>query len=739
MDDFQIDARRWRFLETPDRYIEGETGGLELEPLTRQFKTAREILNRLAAGRGVLLADDVGLGKTTVGALVAWIVASQDKRVRIYAPNEVLRRRWAEELTRHVPLLKRLGGTYDGIRSNHIRQGEVERLRDGSIQVATHHALVKSHGNNEQRTACDLMIIDEAHRAKGDGSAFNDALRNLGDRAKRKLILTATPFSIRLAELEQLLQFVGASELGAVSQYAKDLKQLYSLGDGHDVAAEAGRLESAARVAIEALQPYLIRHGIDDLSPAERKYFGNVEKERWDIATPPASPEDIELLLRMDRLLQLAPERKGERRNDPRFHIGWRHVDTELDRAAKRSNLNDDPVFAQHIKKAKRSLSVRDKTPHPKIAAVTQAIYPLLGSGEKVLIFCHHRAAAGELLTELEKLPKADKPAGGPGEAVWREAWESLLTAENIWPEEEKRPHGYDELMKPIIDWLCTTGVRRQIAGWLDKPAVRAEALANQLSKAKPRNAARGVPTIVEAATTLVNVLLDEQSTSTRAVLKSIAKGTRSFGGQVSHFPGRLDEGLRVMGSWDHDSERKPPKTLYTGKPDIVLALFNSPFGPDVLVTTDRLSEGVDLHRFCRHVIHYELDPSPVRTIQRNGRVRRVGSWAALTGLPICYAYPTFGGTRDEKAVGIMRQRIQAFGLLLGGVPPLDDELSDSGESFAGKVLGRARKNLEKLNRALGVAGGQQAVDGDDGFGRRGGQRRLEPSDLRGDRPDGEG
>ena len=54
-----------------------------------------------------------------------------------------------------------------------------------------------------------------------------------------------------------------------------------------------------------------------------------------------------------------------------------------------------------------------------------------------------------------------------------------------------------------------------------------------------------------------------------------------------------------------------------------------------MLVTTDRLSEGVDLHRCCRHLIHYELDPSRVRTLQRNGRVRRVGSWAALTGKPI--------------------------------------------------------------------------------------------------------
>lgn len=164
MDDFQIDARRWRFLDNPARYIKHEPGGLEIEPLKRQFKTAKEILTRLADGRGVLLADDVGLGKTIVGALVAWVVACQDKRVRIYAPNDVLRRRWAEEIERHVPMLDQIGASKD-----RIRQGDVERLRSGSIQVATHRALVRSHGNSEQRTACDLMIIDEAHRAKGVG------------------------------------------------------------------------------------------------------------------------------------------------------------------------------------------------------------------------------------------------------------------------------------------------------------------------------------------------------------------------------------------------------------------------------------------------------------------------------------------------------------------------------------------------------------------------------------------
>lgn len=687
MDDFQLDARKWRFLNNPGRYLREATGGLHVEPLKRQFRTAKDILARFVDGRGVLLADDVGLGKTTIGALVAWAVACQNKRVRIYAPNEVLRRRWAEELERHVPMLSHLGASTDC-----IKQGEVERLNWGRIQVATHHALVKSHSKSKLRVACDLMIIDEAHRAKGEGSAFNEALHSLGDHAKRKLILTATPFSIRLTELEQLLRFAGATELEAVRHYAMELKRLYTLGQGHDLATEAQRLLGAAEAAIAQLQPYVVRHGIDDLSASEKKHFGVVAATPWRIATASATHDDLSLLLRMDRLLQLTAERKGERRNDPRFHTGWQHVGTALARVMDQDETTHSLPIRQHIHAAKSAHDTRSAGPHPKIAAVTEAVRAVLDDGEKVLVFCHHRATARELLEALEwslKMPGVNRD--GPPEKVWRAAWEAVL-------HEEK-----SALVAPIIDWLCTSGLRVQISGWLTEPADTPEGLVRQFQTIRPRNAAPQVAVISQAAQALVRKLLDEQSTSTLALLKSMTKKQRVFGGELSHFPGGLDDGHRVMGTWHHEADTPRPKTLYTGKPDIVIDVFNSPFGPDVLIATDRLSEGVDLHRCCRHLIHYELDPSPVRTLQRNGRVRRVGSWASLTSQPICYAYPSFDGTRDEKAVQVMKQRINAFGLLLGGVPSLDDENVEREQSFAETALGETRKRLSLLNRRLAV------------------------------------
>ena len=109
----RLSANQWQFLAAPDRYVEASQNSgrkLVLESTRRQFLTARDILSRLNGSyddkpcRGILLADDVGLGKTTVAALVAWVVASAGERrgVRILAPNDVMMRRWEDELLSHV-------------------------------------------------------------------------------------------------------------------------------------------------------------------------------------------------------------------------------------------------------------------------------------------------------------------------------------------------------------------------------------------------------------------------------------------------------------------------------------------------------------------------------------------------------------------------------------------------------------------------------------------------------------
>src|ERR1017187_1956294 len=117
-----LSANQWQFLSYPDQYVAASTKReLIPESTKRQFVTARDILARLDgsygqdARKGVLLADDVGLGKTPVAALVAWVVACAGAkgRVRILAPNEVIMRRWVDELLSHVEPLRKCAPVLD--------------------------------------------------------------------------------------------------------------------------------------------------------------------------------------------------------------------------------------------------------------------------------------------------------------------------------------------------------------------------------------------------------------------------------------------------------------------------------------------------------------------------------------------------------------------------------------------------------------------------------------------------
>jgi RecG-like helicase len=108
-----LTANQWQFLCRPDAYVAASEGKLDPNSTPRQLRTARDIVERMngsygqSVRRGILLADDVGLGKTAVASFVAWVIASAGSAgvVKILVPNDVMRRKWVEELRFHVPML----------------------------------------------------------------------------------------------------------------------------------------------------------------------------------------------------------------------------------------------------------------------------------------------------------------------------------------------------------------------------------------------------------------------------------------------------------------------------------------------------------------------------------------------------------------------------------------------------------------------------------------------------------
>jgi superfamily II DNA or RNA helicase len=102
---------------------------------------------------------------------------------------------------------------------------------------------------------------------------------------------------------------------------------------------------------------------------------------------------------------------------------------------------------------------------------------------------------------------------------------------------------------------------------------------------------------------------------------------------------------------------------------------FNTPYRPEMLVSTSVGQEGIDLHRECRHVIHHDLCWNPATIEQRTGRVDRIGSKVERErggaqdgdGPTLEIAVPYLAATYDERMFEELYRRAQLFEVTLGG------------------------------------------------------------------------
>jgi ERCC4-related helicase len=691
-----------RFL-TSASTIDKLAAACNLHPVSfaRQTHSAHRLLEKLfyvphRSGQGMLLADEVGLGKTTVGALVA-LVASRHgdgRSVRILAPNPTVAQRWRDELKRLVDGLQTVRPLL--IKDTNIR-GQAQRLHPGHVHVTTHGQALQ---RNQVRG--DLLIVDEAHRSKHAESEFRKAVVQASKTSSQLLFLTATPMSTRPKDMADLLAVLGGKHVASAAQALGD--QIVKLYDPSDELSEEERteqLQQAAQQALKVLPDYVVRHTVDDLKPEERTVFGR-GRTSWSIPVPHATPEELALLVRADRILRLAYPR-GTRFNDPQYHVArepLRQALADARRALRNSRRWD--VAAPHFD-ALEQTGVLD-TVHPKMVALAEALHQPLADNNKVVVFCHHHLVAAELTRVLHDtlLPY---PSSAIDPVVWRDALRQVIQPPTLDDAASATQRKNAVLMRDnFIDWTCSPSFRNQIGSWLvGKRTDSVARLVALLEKAKaPRSHQR--TSVAEALQALFNEVTKSTARSTSEIFRRLNQRRERGEVTLESLPFGSSKGTaRILGACHAEAGSGPAHVyLRETRPELLMALFNSPFGPDVLVLTDRYSEGIDLHKACRLLVHYELDPSAMRTVQRNGRVRRVGGLAGAVAKPVAYAMPAFGGTRDERLVDIMHGRLKNFGLLLGAVRDINDsDLDADVDERAQRILDKAKPTLAALSKAM--------------------------------------
>jgi len=114
-----------------------------------------------------------------------------------------------------------------------------------------------------------------------------------------------------------------------------------------------------------------------------------------------------------------------------------------------------------------------------------------------------------------------------------------------------------------------------------------------------------------------------------------------------------------------------------------LIAVFNTPLFPDVLVASSVMGEGIDLHLECRFVIHHDLDWNPSVLEQRTGRLDRIGALAEREDKNIVVYEPYLAGTHDEKMFLVVKDRAQWFDIVMGRATGLEEAATDAEENRA--------------------------------------------------------
>ena len=152
--------------------------------------------------QGVLLADEVGLGKTIEAALVLcqhW--AERRRRLVIVCPA-ALRKQWAQELAEKFALPSNVLDAAAIKSSGLSPRTYLANTAGKKVMIMSYHFAAKL-ADDLVTVPWDLVVIDEAHKLRNAHRGSNrmgQALK-LAFNGRRKVLLTATPLQNSLMEL----------------------------------------------------------------------------------------------------------------------------------------------------------------------------------------------------------------------------------------------------------------------------------------------------------------------------------------------------------------------------------------------------------------------------------------------------------------------------------------------------------------------------------------------------------
>ena len=204
-------------------------GGENLDRLRQSLLNAAVDLNphqveaalfalRSPLAKGVLLADEVGLGKTIeAGLVMCQLWAERKRRILVVCPAS-LRKQWQCELEDKFSL----PAVIVDAKSARLlqKEGFANPYEKPAVLISSYPFAAKSAANL-RLVAWDLVVLDEAHKLRNsyrESNRVGQALR-LALEDRRKILLTATPLQNSLTELYGIATLLDKTAFGDLPSF----------------------------------------------------------------------------------------------------------------------------------------------------------------------------------------------------------------------------------------------------------------------------------------------------------------------------------------------------------------------------------------------------------------------------------------------------------------------------------------------------------------------------------------
>lgn len=222
--------------------------------------------------RGVILADEVGLGKTIEAGLVIlqrW--AERKRNILIITPAN-LRKQWHQELQEKFGLQAVIleAKSYNAFK----KQGQ-NPFRQHAPVICSYQ-FAKAKADDVKSIGWDLAIVDEAHRLRNvykKGNVIAKTLQEALVKVHSKVLLTATPLQNSLLELYGLVSMIDERVFGDLDSFRSQFGAKSSVQSLKNLRQRLQPVcKRTLRRQVEAYVPYTARLPIvQEFIPSEQE------------------------------------------------------------------------------------------------------------------------------------------------------------------------------------------------------------------------------------------------------------------------------------------------------------------------------------------------------------------------------------------------------------------------------------------------------------------------------------